>query len=90
VSRKRLRLALDELGRITARGTRAWVWRCLVMPCPTDTQRREPQLTEDAAAECLVAHLRDYHGATGGERRGQAQTANSPRQRRSQRGLNTT
>lgn len=80
MSRKRLRLALDELGRVTARGTRAWVWRCLVMPCPSDTQRREPQLSEEAAAEGLVAHLRDYHGATGGELRGQAQNAGGPRQ----------
>jgi hypothetical protein len=73
VSRKRLRLPLEMLGQVSRRGEHTWIWRCFVLPCPEDRQRQVPQLSEGTAEQCLVAHLRDYHAATGGEIRGTPQ-----------------
>jgi hypothetical protein len=77
VSRKRVRLPLGMLGQVVERSAHGWVWRCFIAPCPAEGWRREPQLSREAAEDVLVAHLRNYHSATGGEPRARE----SPRQR---------
>lgn len=69
MSHHRLRLPLSELGRAHSRSGHAWLWECWVGTCVADRTRKQPQLTRKAAEQCLIDHLRDYHGATGGEHR---------------------
>jgi hypothetical protein len=65
--RRKLRLPLTELGRAHSRSGHAWIWECWVGACVADRTRKDVQLSRQAAEDCLVAHLRDHHGASGGE-----------------------
>lgn len=66
--RRRLRLPLAQLGQIRElQMGRGWVWHCLLQPCTTFDDRHPAVGGQEAAQEALVAHLRDYHDASGGE-----------------------
>lgn len=71
--RRKLRLPLTELGRAHSRSGHTWIWECWVGSCVADRSRKDVQLSRQAAEDCLVTHLRDHHGASGGESQGDGQ-----------------
>lgn len=64
MARRRLRLPVGQLGDVRKLAGHTWVWRCWIAPCCDSRERREPQLSKQAAEDHLVAHLVDYHEAS--------------------------